>query len=241
MDFSIIIPIYNESAKIAADVQAAAGFINAHFHTGEIIVVDDGSDDDGAVKAQIDDLPPNVHLAVVRYRPNRGKGYAVRTGMLKTRGEYVMFADSGGCIPYTDALRGLKLLTSGACELAHGSRRLPDSVIVRPHLKIRRLASTAFLHFIKTYMSVPPHLTDTQCGFKLYRGEVARELYAEAVTDGFQFDIEIILRATRKRYRIREFPVEWTADPDTRLKIAKMPTAVMRELHLLKQELQKSA
>ena len=241
MDFSVIIPIYNESTKIAADVRAAAKFIDEHFRTGEIIVVDDGSSDDGALQAQIENLPTGVHLAVVRYQPNRGKGYAVRTGMLKARGQYVMFADSGGCIPFSDALRGLKLLQSGACELAHGSRRLPDSVIVRPHLKIRRLASTAFLHFVKTWMSVPQHLTDTQCGFKLYRGEVARELYADAVIDGFQFDIEIIIRATRKGYRILEFPVEWTADPDTRLRIAKMPTAVLRELHRLKQELQKSA
>jgi dolichyl-phosphate beta-glucosyltransferase len=241
MDFSIIIPVVNEAQKIAADVSAAVEFISAHFSSGEVIVVDDGSDDDTSLQAQIKSVPPNIHLVTIRYLPNRGKGYAVRTGMLKSRGEYVLFADSGGCVPFEDALRGLELLKNDECELAYGSRRLADSVIVRQHLKSRRLTSAMFRFLLKSWMQVPPHLTDTQCGFKMYRVAIARELYAEAIIDGFQFDIEIILRAVRRNYRILEFPVEWTADPDSRLRISKMPAAVLQELSRLKKELKKSA
>ncbi len=239
MDFSIVIPIYNEERKIAADVAAAAEFLSTHFSSGEVIVVDDGSSDCGCHRAQPGVLPANVQLVTIRYLPNRGKGYAVRCGIGKSSGRYVLFADSGLCIPFNDALRGLQLIESGRCDIAHGSRRLPESVIVRPHLPIRRLMSKAFIRFLKLYMQVPQHLTDTQCGFKLYRGDVARELYAEAITDGFQFDVEIILRATRKGYRILEFPVEWTADPDSRMNVAKMPLAVLRELRRIKRALAK--
>lgn len=240
MDLSIIIPVYNESQKIAADVKAAVTFIAAHLASGEIIVVDDGSGDDTSLKAQIKSIPPNIQLVTIRYLPNRGKGYAVRTGMLKSRGEYVMFADSGQCIPFEDALRGLELLKKGECELAYGSRKLADSVTIRQHLKSRRLTSTLFRFLLKSWMHVPPHLTDTQCGFKMYRGAIARELYSEAIIDGFQFDVEIILRAVRRNYRILEFPVEWTADPDSRLRISKMPVAILQELNRLKRELKKS-
>lgn len=241
MDFSIVIPIYNESTKIAADVRAAAEFLGRHFSSGEIIVVDDGSTDDGAERARVEGLPPNVRLTILHYHPNRGKGFAVRTGMLHSQGRWVMFADSGLCIPYEDALRGLSLIKAGACELAHGSRRLPNSIIVRPHLKIRRLISKAFLRFLKVTMKVPCHLTDTQCGFKVYLGDAARELYALSIIDGFQFDVEIILRAVRKGYRILEFPVEWTADPDSRLKLSKMPFRVLSELYRIRRALRSAS
>ncbi|RPH91913.1 MAG: glycosyltransferase [Calditrichaeota bacterium] len=237
MDISIIIPAFNESHKIALDVHAAAGFIDAHFQSGEVIIVDDGSEDETAMHAQVSKLPASVTLHIIRYYPNRGKGYAVRSGMMKSSGRVAMFADSGLCIPFEDALRGMELLKTGQCDLAHGSRRRPNSTILKKHLRIRRITSTFFQRFIKSVMQLPTELTDTQCGFKMYRGDVARELYGEAITDGFQFDVEIILRALHKGYRIAEFPVEWTADPDSRLEVGKMPSAILRELLNLKKQL----
>ena len=83
-------------------------------------------------------------------------------------------------------------------------------------------------------LGVPRELTDTQCGFKIYRGDVARELYGQCVTDGFLFDIEIILRAVKKGYRIGEFPVQWVCDRDSRLSVARTPWPVLAELRALR-------
>lgn len=236
MDFSIIIPALNEGHKIAADVLAAAEFIQDYFKSGEIIVVDDGSTDNTSEQAELP-MPENIRLDVIRYEENRGKGYAVRRGMLESSGDYIMFADSGLCIPYENALRGLELLKNKKCDIAHGSRKRKNSVIVRPHLKSRQLVSKLFLIFLKIVMRLPRHITDTQCGFKMYKGHVGREIYGECKNDGFLFDIETILRAKRKKYRICEFPVEWTADTDTRLVLSKMPSHILSALWQLRKNL----
>lgn len=237
MMLSIIIPAYNESSKIARDIDAAARFLALAQLKGEIIVVDDGSVDDTASVAGIVARPTGITLRVLRNAEHRGKGFAVRTGVLQASGQYVMFADSGLPVPYGNALRGLRLLQQGSCELAHASRRLPESVIQRPQPRQRRLFSFCFRWFAVLFMKIPARLSDTQCGFKLYRGEVARELYGQCFTDGFMFDIEIILRALQSGYRIAEFPVEWTCDPDSRLSVTRSPWFIVRELFAIKKRI----
>jgi dolichyl-phosphate beta-glucosyltransferase len=237
MDLSLVIPAYNEEAKIARDVEAAAAFLVDARLEGEVIVVDDGSADDTAGAARQVAVPRGVRCRVIRCQPNRGKGHAVRTGMLETSGQFAMFADSGLCVPYVQALRGLELLRTGACDVAHGSRKLPETLIRKPQNVYRRLCSRAFRAFVFAFMGVPRHLTDTQCGFKMYRGDVARELYGECTTDGFMFDIEVLLRAVRKGYIIAEFPVEWTNDRDSRLHPLRVAARVLRELWAIKRAL----
>ncbi len=237
MDLSIVIPAFEESRKIARDVEAAAAFLKGEGLAGEIIVVDDGSRDDTAAAAKEADIPPDVHLNVIRYASHQGKGCAVRIGMAASKGEYVMFADSGGCVPYENALRGLDMLKSGVCELAHGSRKLHESRIQRPQAWYRRILSRIFRWVIVRAMKIPAGLTDTQCGFKLYRGDVARTLYSSCITDGFMFDVEIIMRASKANYRIREFPIEWTSDRDSRLSLTRNAGRVLRELLMIRRTL----
>ena len=240
MDLSIVIPAFEEGRKIARDTEAAAQFLKANNLKGEIIVVDDGSGDDTAQAAEKVPVPNGVHRRVIRYEPHRGKGYAVCTGMKQTAGEYAMFADCGLCIPYANVLQGLEMLRSGTCDLAHGSRRHIQSAILRGQPWHRRLISRTFKATVRMMLRVPRELTDTQCGFKVYRGDVARELYGECITEGFMFDIEIILRAVQKGYRIREFPVEWACDRDTRLSVARTPWPVLSELRTLRRALANS-
>lgn len=237
MDLSIVIPAFNESQKIARDVEAAAAFLKNHNLTGEVMVVDDGSRDTTAAAAEAAIVPPDVPLNVIRYEDNRGKGYAVRTGMAASTGEYAMFADSGSCVPYEAALLGLELLKSGQCELAHGSRKMPESIIRQPQTLSRRLMSRLFRTLMILFMKIPTELTDTQCGFKIYRGNVARELYGACITDGFIFDIEIILGAGRAGYRICEFPIEWTSDLDSRLAPTRNAVRMLRELLTIRRTL----
>jgi dolichyl-phosphate beta-glucosyltransferase len=230
MDISIVIPAYDESKKIARDISEAAGFLEAHKFSGEIIVVDDGSKDNTAEVAKKTTIPPYIQLNVICYKTHRGKGYAVRTGMKQTSGEYVMFADSGSCVPYEDTLRGLQLLKSDAYDIAHGSRKMRGCHIEKTQSLYRRICSRIFHWFVIHDMKIPADFTDTQCGFKMYKGDVARHLYGEAITDGFTFDIEIIMRAQIEGYRIKEFPIDWTCDRDSRLSPTRSSWQVLTEL-----------
>jgi len=236
ISLSIIIPAFDEGGKISRDVQAAAEFLASQNVAGEVIVVDDGSSDDTAVRAEKTLVPPAVRRIVIRNDTNRGKGSAIRSGVRVSRGDYVMFADSGLTIPYDNALRGLRILQDGSAELAHGSRELPSSVISRNRDWDRTIISRGFRTAMAMWMHIPRSLTDTQCGFKLYRGDIARQLYAECRTDGFMFDIEIILLALRHGYRIAEFPVEWTCDRDSRLGIRRNSKEILHELVLIRRE-----
>jgi glycosyltransferase involved in cell wall biosynthesis len=228
VNLSIVIPAYKEAHKIARDVAAADAFLRSRRGDGEIIVVDDGSGDGTADAArELQNQFPS--LGVVTYERNRGKGYAVAQGVAQARGDVMMFADAGLCVPYEIATLGLTMLELDMCDIAHGSRRMRGSVL-RAQPLYRRLGSQGYKYVVHGLMGVPTFISDTQCGFKMYRREVARELYSELVTDGFMFDVEIILRALRKRYRILEFPVLWSNDEDTRYDPIKGTLRNFREL-----------
>ena len=230
MDLSIVIPAYEESGKIFLDIEAATAFLQSHHLAGQIIVVDDGSKDNTAEVAKDAEIPGDIKLSVIRYEQHRGKGYAVRRGIGQTTGEYVMFADSGCCVPYEDTLRGLSLLKSDVCDIAHGSRKMRGCHIEKAQSLYRRICSKLFHWFVIHDMKIPAEFTDTQCGFKIYKGDVARHLYGQCITDGFTFDIEIIMRAQREGYRIKEFPIDWTCDRDSRLSPTRSSWRVLSEL-----------
>ena len=232
MKLSIVIPAFNECGKIGYDVESACEFLQKNGFEGEIIVADDGSMDATADETQKagEKYRNRVNVKVIRNQQHRGKGYAVRSGMKQTTGDYVMFADSGSCVPFDNTLRGLELLKAGKCDIVHGSRNLRGGNIKIDHGLYRHICSEFFHWFVIHIMKIPKELTDTQCGFKIYRGDVARLLYGQCQTDGFMFDIEIIRRATNQHYRIAEFPIDWTCDPDSRLSPTKSFWRILSEL-----------
>ena len=233
---SIVIPAYNEQTKIERDIFSADAFLSAEGITGEIIVVDDGSTDKTTTTAKKAASDIQTPCFVEKLKNNYGKGRAVRTGILKSQGEYILFADSGVCVPFTETQIGIDLIASGQCQIAHGSRKLSGCHILRPQSFYRQICSKLFhwllIHDIKRL----GNLTDTQCGFKVYHGDIARELYAQSSIDGFMFDIEIVLLAMAKKYAICEFAVDWTCDPDSRLKPAHEVFSVLRDLVKLKRQ-----
>jgi len=237
MDISIVVPAFEESKKIARDVEAAAAFLAGNGFAGEIIIVDDGSKDNTSQAAKSLETPANVSLKVIRYEQHRGKGYAVRTGMTQSKGDYVMFADSGLCVPYEEVLRGLELLKTDTCDIAHGSRKMRGCHIEKAQSLYRRICSKMFHWFVIHDMKIPAEFADTQCGFKMYKGDVARHLYGECITDGFTFDIEIIMRAQKEGYRIKEFPIDWTCDRDSRLSPTRSSLRVFSELLTIRRAL----
>ena len=239
MNLSIVIPAYNEAKKIAQDITSAADFLQTNNIAGKIIVVDDGSIDNTAAIAQKTVIPTQISLEVIRLEQNRGKGCAVRTGMAKTDDEYVMFADSGCCIPYEESLRGLDMIREDICEIAHASRKMQGTHILRKQSLYRYFCSKVFHWFVVHDFRNLTQLTDTQCGFKIYKGDVARELYARCVTDGFMFDVEIIIRALKQGRRVKEFPVDWTCDRDSRLSPLRTSWHVLAELIRIKRTIAK--
>jgi dolichyl-phosphate beta-glucosyltransferase len=231
---SIVIPVFNEQNKISRDILAADHFLTSEGLPGEIILVDDGSKDDTVKIAENVAQTIQTECIIESLKEHRGKGFAVRTGILKSRGDFVVFSDSGDCIPYEEIKLGVDLISSGRCQIAHGSRKLANCYILQPQPLYRQLCSKIFHWFLIHDIKRLGNLTDTQCGFKVYRGDIARELYVNSKVDGFMFDIEIILLALSKGYYILEFPVSWRCDPDSRLKPLQESWRVFRDLVQLK-------
>ena len=210
----MVIPAYNEAARLPPYLTDVVGYLDGRDEPYEVLVVDDGSKDATAdcVRA-LSRTHPSVGL--VRLPENRGKGYAVRTGMLKATGRYRLFADAGLCVPYAEIEKGLALLESGA-DVAIGSRKLAESQIVEQQAGYRRIGSAVFGFLVRNWMGL--RYSDTQCGFKLFTAEAAERLFSAARIDGFMFDAETLINARKFGLTVREFPVEWRADPDSRYK-----------------------
>jgi dolichyl-phosphate beta-glucosyltransferase len=230
MDISIVIPAYNEAAKIGRDVEEAASFLSANGFEGEVIVVDDGSTDGTAGESGRVSVPSSVRKTTLRLERNSGKGAAVKRGILESRGKVVLYADSGTCIPYANALLVIKRIAAGDLDIGLASRRLRETVIRRNRPLRRRILSRLFHWAAVIIAGLPRRITDSQCGFKVYKGEAARELFAGLITSGFLFELEIVLKALRRGLRVEEFPVEWTCDLDTRLRPSAQAGTVFKEL-----------
>jgi dolichyl-phosphate beta-glucosyltransferase len=229
-ELTLVIPAYNEETKIKRDVEEAAFFIREHFTEGEVIVVDDGSSDNTSAAASKAQTSPSVKVKVIRLEKNKGKGFAVKTGIMASKGDIVIFADSGTCIPYKNALPWIKKIRAGELDIALASRYAKGTIIRRKRPLPRRILSRLFHWTAVLIAGLPRKITDSQCGFKIYKGDIARKLYGQCVLHGFLFDLEILIRAVSQGYSITEFPVEWTCDLDSRLRPASEFKQVLGDL-----------
>lgn len=230
LDLSIVIPALNEAGKIGRDMTAAAVFLRGYGLRGEIIIVDDGSTDGTAEIARTAGLPPGVGRQVIRLEENSGKGVAVKTGILASGGEVVLYADSGTCIPYANAETVIRRIRRGDLDMGFASRRLKGTVICRNRPFRRRVISRLFHLAAVAVAGLPRWISDSQCGFKVYRGDAARALFSGLQIRGFLFELEFILKALKSGFRIEEFPVEWSCDLDTRLHAGSDARNILREL-----------
>ena len=207
LDLSVVIPSYNEEARLQKHIPA----IQAHLagRTFEIIVVNDGSRDGTAAVAR---SFPGVRL--IDLQPNRGKGGAVKAGMLAARGRHVLFTDADQSTPIAEVDKLLAKLEAGY-DLAIGSRAVPGAAVAEPQAWYRMLAGKLF--GVGTRLFCIRGIYDTQCGFKAMKYAVAQKVFPQVTSDTAIFDIEMLVVATREGYRVAEVPVHWVHDPDTRI------------------------
>lgn len=210
---SIVIPAYNEEKKISKDIEAVYKYFNEYSVNGELIIVDDGSKDEtyNIAKSYKEKFSS---LKILTYKKNRGKGFATKTGILEARGEYILFADSGVCVPYKYTNIGLELL-KGSYDIAIGSRKGQAKIVLKQPL-YRRLGSKLFHFLVGIFNVIPDGIEDTQCGFKVFKKEVAHNIFKKVFTEKFMYDIEVLRRVKNEKYKITTFPVEWANDSDTR-------------------------
>ena len=213
---SVVIPAYNEEKKIEQDIAAVFDYFRGRPYSVEVIVVNDGSKDGTAQKVQAL-CAKHRDLSLASYEPNRGKGHAVKTGILKAGGTYLLFVDAGNCVPYREVENGLSVLKSGI-DIAIGSRALGDSNVMVKQRIYRQVGGRLFWLLVRFFLGVKG-LRDTQCGFKMFTRESAARIFAEQRIDGFMFDIEWILRAQKYGYKMKEFPLQWVCDQDSRFRI----------------------
>ena len=213
---SVVIPAYNEEKKIFRDIEAVYEYFKENSINGELIIVDDGSKDN-TFKAASEYKNKYSSLKVLTYEKNRGKGYAIKTGMLEASGENILFADAGLCVPYRCAKLGIELLNSGK-DITIGSRRTNETKIVQKQPFYRQLGSKIFHFLIKTFNVIPSGIQDTQCGFKLFKKDIAHKIFKQLVTEKFMWDIEMLRIAQKEKYKVGVFPVEWSNDPDTKFR-----------------------
>jgi dolichyl-phosphate beta-glucosyltransferase len=213
--WSVVIPAYNEAARLPRYLHEVAVYFEGRGDSYEVLVVDDGSSDGTADRVRELALAYPA-LSVHSLPSNRGKGHAVRAGMVQARGDGRLMADADGATPIGEVKR-LEVTIQAGADVAVGSRALRDpsvAAIARPH---RRLAG-AFFHVVSRAAGIAD-VVDTQCGFKLFRGAVAADLFAALVTDGFGFDVELLLLARRRGYRVAEVPVNWADQAGSKVRL----------------------
>src|SRR4030067_3493077 len=211
---SIIIAAFNEEKRIIPSLLKIKEYINKQNSPYEIIVVDDGSTDNThtVVRDLIKDIP---YLKVIHYAPNKGKGHALRTGVLASKGEIILLSDADLSTLIEELSKLLPLIYNHKCDIAIGSRALALSEIVKKQPWWRQSMGKFFNNLVKTL--VIEDFKDTQCGFKVFRGDIARNLFKEAQIDRFAYDVEILAIGKKKGGKIGESPVRWLNSPESKV------------------------
>ncbi|GAB3246692.1 glycosyltransferase [Kineosporia babensis] len=226
----LIIPVLNEELRIGRTLAALAEHIDLAGHPVRLIVVDNGSVDATVSVVERDCRGLDVEVISCRHR---GKGAAVRTGMLHSRAPRVGFCDADLSTPLSTFGTALELLDAG-CPAVIASRRVAGASYAVRQPMVRRAGSQAFGRIAAPLVGP---IRDTQCGFKLFDGDLAREVFADMQLNGFAFDVELIARLLRRGVEVAEVAVAWTDDADSTFSPMRDGYAAFRDLMLIKRAL----
>jgi glycosyltransferase involved in cell wall biosynthesis len=227
---SIVIPAYNESARIEQTLERVLGCVAEREWDAEVLVVDDGSKDDtAAIVQRWMETHPRLHL--VKNPGNRGKGYSVRNGLLQAAGDVVMFTDADLSSPMEEAERLLAALADGA-DVAIGSRWMDRTRQTIHQPLYRQFFGRCFNWVTRTVMGLP--FKDTQCGFKAFKREAAQVIFRLQTIERWGFDPEILFIARKLKYVVREVPVTWGHDERSRMSYLKDGMKMLEEMAVIR-------
>ena len=228
---SVVVPALNEEARLPPTLAAISAYLSAHpeWAPAEIIVVDDGSDDRTVNAARAVPLAADIALRVVEHGINRGKGAAVRTGFALALGDRVLLSDADLSAPIEE----LETLSRGASagSVAVGSRAVARELVENPQPRHRDLMGRNFNLVIRGLGLTRLH--DTQCGFKLFPGDLARALAAVQRLDGFAFDVELLLLARLWGFEVHEIGVRWRHIEASRVLAVRHSSQMLRDVFRL--------
>ena len=211
--FSIIIPAYNEDARIETTLRKIRDFIATRNWDAEVIVVNDGSTDE-TVSIVEKYASTYARLKLVDNRENRGKGYSVRNGMLHAAGELLLFSDADLSSPIEEALKLFEAISQGA-DVAIGSRWVQAKLQTQRQPLYRQVFGRIFNRLLRTMLALP--FKDTQCGFKAFTRRAAQSIFPLQQIEGWGFDPEVLFLARRLGFKIVEVPVAWAHREGTRI------------------------
>lgn len=219
----MVVPAYDEGVRLAPSLRRILDHLRSRDLDFEVLVVDDGSRDDTAEVARSFDVP---ELVVLRHLVNRGKGAALRTGVLASQGEQVLLTDADLSTPITDLDRLEPHLQDA--DLVLGSRAVQDADIIERQPLYRELMGKTFNLLIR--LLGVRGIRDTQCGFKLLEGGVARDLFTALTIDRFAYDVELVWLARRRGLRVKEVGVTWKNSPDSRVSPVRDSLSMLRDI-----------
>jgi len=213
---SVVIPAYNEAERIGATILALGDYFARQTYAWELVVVDDGSNDNTieVVENAYDSKYGN--LRIIRGELNRGKGHAVKSGMLAAKGEFVLFMDADMSTPISELDRFLPLLLNGH-NVVIGSRKTKGAAVLVKQPWYRQKMGAAFTKLVRRSLGL--RVTDVTCGFKCFHQKAAREIFSRQRLVDWSFDAEILFIAKKLGYQIREVPVEWSDVEGTRVRL----------------------
>lgn len=235
MKISLVIPMYNESSIIEDAVNTFSSYMQKRFEDWELIFVDDGSADGcGDVVEAAHEKDNRIRLC--RYTPNRGKGYAVRTGVLAAEGDFVIFTDCDNAYG-EDAIGNLAdAITDSGADMVVGSRNLSKDGY-EGYTFLRKLASKTYIKVIA--IAAGFKLSDSQCGIKAFRADIAKKIFSNCEVDRFAFDLEVIMIATKLHADIREMPVKIINHRESTVHVFRDSVKMLRDVHRMKKRIKK--
>lgn len=232
-DVSIVIPAYNESQRISRPLALILDFIKGNNLNAEVIVVDDGSSDDTSdVAGRAFGAAPDIVTQVIRYDANRGKGFAVKTGLLAANADVALFSDADLSTPIDEMSKLVDPIQAGDYDVAFGSRAL-DRSLIGTHQPWRREQGGKVMNLIIRTMSGLP-FSDTQCGFKAFSMPKFRPLLGLMRIDRFGFDVEFLFVAAHNGLRLAEIPVRWNDVEGSKVSVVRDTRRMISELNQIR-------
>jgi dolichyl-phosphate beta-glucosyltransferase len=230
--FSVVIPCFNEAARIGETLRLTLDYLAANAAASELIVVNDGSTDATAAIARERLKSAKIETRLLEDFPNRGKGAAVRSGLLAAQKPIGLFFDADLSTPLEETPKVIEPIANGDVDVAFGSRAL-DRRLIGIHQPWRReQAGRAFNLLVRLATGLP--FWDTQCGFKAFRIEVCRPIFEAARVEGFAFDVELLYLAQRAGLRIAEIPVRWNHSEGSKVRFFHDSLGMLREVIALR-------